>query len=244
MTGVRIDEGNEDRTGLSPSPNPQSAIGYPPQRVNPQFIVFEGPEGGGKSTQVRAAAAALRAAGVPVTATREPGGTAIGEQIRAVLLQPENRAMLPETETLLLLAARAQHATEVIIPALGRGEVVLCDRFVGATYAYQGYGRGLSLAMLRQLQGFAVGALVPDLTLLFDLPEEIGLARRQSAGDVNRLDAAGVEFHRRVREGYLALAADDPERWAVIDATRPIAAVTEQTLATLGQRLGVTLTVG
>lgn len=205
------------------------------------FIAFEGPEGGGKSTQVRAAAAALKAAGVPVTATREPGGTAIGEQIRGVLLHPENRAMLAETETLLLLAARAQHAAEVINPALGRGEVVLCDRFAGATYAYQGYGRGLNLAMLRQLQEFAVGALYPDLTLLYDLPVETGLARRQAAGEVNRLDAAGIEFHRRVRAGYLELAARDPARWAVLDATRPLADVTARTLAIIGERLGVTL---
>ena len=147
----------------------------------------------------------------PVTATREPGGTAIGEQIRGVLLRPENRAMLAETETLLLLAARAQHVAEVIGPALARGEVVLCDRFAGATYAYQGYGRGLNLALLRQLQEFAVGALQPDLTLLYDLPVETGLARRQAAGDVNRLDAAGVDFHRRVRAGYLELAAADPD---------------------------------
>jgi dTMP kinase len=207
----------------------------------PTFIAFEGPEGGGKSTQVRAAAAALRAAGVAVTATREPGGTAIGEQIRAVLLQPENRAMLAETETLLLLAARAQHAAEVIAPALGRGEVVLCDRFAGATYAYQGYGRGLNLALLRQLQEFAVGALAPDLTLLYDLPVETGLARRHAAGEVNRLDAAGVDFHRRVRAGYLELAAADPAHWAVFDATRPLAAVTARTLALIGERLGVTL---
>jgi dTMP kinase len=207
----------------------------------PTFITFEGPEGGGKSTQLRAATAALKAAGVFVTATREPGGTAIGEQIRGVLLQPENRAMLAETETLLLLAARAQHAAEVIGPALGRGEVVLCDRFAGATYAYQGYGRGLNLALLRQLQEFAVGALQPDLTLLYDLPVETGLARRQAAGEVNRLDAAGVDFHRRVRAGYLKLASADPDRWAVLDATQPLAAVTARTLAIIGERLGMTL---
>jgi len=219
-----------------------SAASHPSPLSLPPFITFEGPEGGGKSTQVRAAAAALTAAGIAVTATREPGGTAIGEQIRGVLLQPENRAMLAETETLLLLAARAQHATEVIGPALARGEVVLCDRFAGATYAYQGYGRGLNLALLRQLQEFAVGALVPDLTLLYDLPVETGLARRHAAGEVNRLDAAGVDFHQRVRAGYLELAAADPARWAVLDATQSLAAVTARTLAIVGERLGVTLT--
>src|SRR4051794_16714972 len=126
-------------------PFPHSAL-----RI-PHFIAFEGPEGGGKSTQVRAVARALAAASVAHMVTREPGGTGIGEQIRAVLLGPENRAMLPKTETLLLLAARAQHVEEVLAPALARGEVVLCDRFAGATFAYQGYGRGLPLEELRRL---------------------------------------------------------------------------------------------
>ena len=203
----------------------------------PRFIAFEGPEGGGKSTQVQAVTAALTAAGVPHIVTREPGGTAIGEQIRAILLGTENRAMVPKTEALLLLAARAQHIAEVIAPALSRGDVVLCDRFAGATFAYQGYGRGLPLAELRQLQAFAAGALVPDLTLLFDLPVEIGLARRQAAGDVNRLDAAGLDFHRAVRRGYRQLAEADPAHWQIIDATRPLAEVTAQTVSIVEQWL-------
>ncbi len=197
----------------------------------PLFIAFEGPEGGGKSTQVRAVAAALAEAAIPHTVTREPGGTAIGEQIRAILLGPENRAMLPKTEVLLLLAARAQHCAEVIAPALARGETVLCDRFVGATFAYQGYGRGLPLDELRRLQAFVAGELRPDLTLLFDLPAEIGLARRQAAGEVNRLDAAGLTFHRAVRDGYLALARADPGHWRIVDATRPLDLVTAETRA-------------
>jgi len=216
-----------------PVPNPQSAI------RNPQFLAFEGPEGGGKSTQIRAVARALAAAGLAYTVTREPGGTTIGEQIRAVVLGPENRAMMPKTEALLLLAARAQHVGEVITPALARGEVVLCDRFAGATFAYQGYGRGLPLAELRQLQAFAAGPLTPDLTLLFDLPAEVGLARRHEAGGVDRLDAAGLEFHRRVRDGYLALAGGEPDRWVVIDASRPLAEVTARTLAVVGEYLGL-----
>jgi len=207
----------------------------------PRFIAFEGPEGGGKSTQIRAIAAALAAAGVAHIVTREPGGTTIGEQIRAILLGTENRAMVPKTEALLLVAARAQHVAEVIEPALARGELVLCDRFAGATFAYQGYGRGLPLAELRQLQAFAAGVLIPDLTLLFDLPVEIGLARRQAAGDVNRLDAAGLDFHRAVRRGYLELADDDPARWRIIDATRPLAEVRAETLAIVEQRLRVSL---
>lgn len=205
------------------------------------FIVFEGIEGSGKTTQLHAVAGLLRAAGLAVTATREPGGTPIGEQLRAVLLDIDNRAMIPHTETLILLAARAQHAREVIAPALARGEVVLCDRFVGATYAYQGYGRGLPLDELRRLQAFAVGALTPTLTLVFDLPVELGLARRRGAGELNRLDAAGFAFHQRVRDGYLSLAAAEPAHWAVIDATRPVTAVTASVLATLDERLRLPL---
>jgi dTMP kinase len=203
----------------------------------PRFITFEGPEGGGKSTQIRAVAAELAAHGVPYLLTREPGGTAIGEQIRALLLGVENRAMVARTEVFLLLAARAQHIHEVITPALKRGETVLCDRFAGATFAYQGYGRGLPLDELQRLQTFAAGAVVPDLTLLFDVPVEIGLARRQAAGDVNRLDAAGLDFHRRVRNGYLALAAADPAHWETLDASAPLDVVTKQTLAIFSERL-------
>ena len=205
----------------------------------PRFIAFEGPEGGGKSTQLRAVAELLAAHTIPHLLTREPGGTAIGEQIRAILLGVENRAMVARTEVFLLLAARAQHIAEVIAPALERGETVLCDRFAGATFAYQGYGRGLPLDELQRLQGFAAGALVPDLTLLFDLPVEIGLARRQAAGDVNRLDAAGLDFHRRVRDGYLALAAADPAHWERIDAAAPLAAVTARTVAVIDAHLGL-----
>ena len=210
---------------------------------NPQsaFIAFEGPEGSGKTTQARAAAAALAARGVALTVTREPGGTAIGEQVRGVLLNSENRAMMPQTEALLLFAARAQHVREIIEPALARGEVVLCDRFAGATYAYQAYGRGLPLDELRRLQEFAAGALVPALNVLLDLPAEVGLARRSAAGGVNRLDDAGLAFHRRVRDGYLELAAVEPDRWVVVDATRPVGEVTRDVLTILGARLGLSL---
>lgn len=206
-----------------------------------RFIVFEGPEGGGKTTQVRAAAAALAARGLPVTVTREPGGTAIGERLRAVLLDADNCAMLPQTEALILFAARAQHVHEVVEPALARGDVVLCDRYVGATYAYQGYGRGLALESLRRMQALAAGALAPGLTLLLDLPPDIGLARRATAGEVNRLDAAGLAFHQRVRAGYLALAAAEPERWVVVDARRSVDEVAANVRKVLGERLGLTL---
>ena len=223
--------------GPTPDGAPDSAFRIP----NSAFIAFEGPEGCGKTTQVRAARATLAACGVAVTATREPGGTAIGEQLRAVLLDPDHRAMMPHTEALILFAARAQHVREVIEPALARGDVVLCDRFAGATYAYQGYGRGLPLDELRRLQTFAAGALTPALTVLLDLPVATGLARRGAAGEVNRLDAAGLDFHRRVRAGYLALAAAEPARWVVLDAARPVAAVTGDVLALLGERLGLPL---
>jgi dTMP kinase len=204
-----------------------------------RFVVFEGPEGGGKTTQLRAAAAALADLGLRVTATREPGGTAIGEQLRAVLLDAGNCAMLPQTEALILFAARAQHLREVIAPALARGEVVLCDRYAGATYAYQGYGRGLPLDDLRHLQAFAAPAPAPALALLLDLPPEVGLARRAAAGAVNRLDAAGLAFHHRVRAGYLALAAAEPQRWVVLDATRPAREVAENVRRVLRERLGL-----
>lgn len=211
----------------------------PATQTPPRFIAFEGPEGGGKSTQIRAVADLLAARGIPHLLTREPGGTAIGEQIRAIVLGVESRAMVARTEALLLLAARAQHIAEVIAPALARGQTILCDRFAGATFAYQGYGRGLPLDELRRLQTFAAGAVVPDLTLLFDLPVEIGLARRKAAGDVNRLDAAGLDFHRRIREGYLALAAADPAHWETLDATAPLDTVTARTLAVIDAHWGL-----
>ncbi len=204
-----------------------------------RFIALEGPEGSGKTTQLRALARALTAHGLAVRATREPGGTPIGEQLRAVLLGTANHAMLPQTETLILLAARAQHVAEIIEPALARGDIVLCDRYVGATFAYQGYGRGLPLEVLRSLQTFAAGECAPELTLLFDLPVEVGLARRQATGDLNRLDAAGLDFHRRVRAGYRELAASDPAHWGLLDATQPVAEVTAQALRILASRLSL-----
>ncbi len=228
----------------APRPNRQSSI-VNRQSVMPverHFVAFEGPEGGGKTTQLPATAAALAARGVAVMAAREPGGTSIGEQLRAVLLNSHNHAMLPETEALILFAARAQHVGQVIAPALARGETVLCDRYAGATYAYQGYGRGLSLEELRRTQAFAVGGAAapePGLILLFDLPPEIGLARRVAAGEVNRLDEAGLDFHRRVRAGYLELAAAEPGRWVVLDATQSPAMVTAQVLRVLVERLGL-----
>jgi len=190
--------------------------------VTPAFVVFEGPEGGGKTTQVARLAARLRAQGYEVVETREPGGTRVGNEIRAILLGlGEDYAILPETEVLLLAAARAQHVREVIQPALARNAWVLCDRYADSTYAYQGGGRGLDLAPLRDIQEFATNGLMPDLRLLLDVPVEIGLKRRHAdPASVNRIDLADLSFHERVRSAFLALAADSPDHWLVIDARR------------------------
>jgi len=182
------------------------------------FITFEGPEGSGKTAQMRDLAAFLRQEGHPVQETREPGGTPIGDQIRTTILDPENTEMVDRTEALLLQASRAQLVDEVIKPHLEVGEVVLCDRFADSTLAYQGYGHQNDLDTLREIIHYATSGLKPDLTLLLDVDPEIGLKRRSEAGDLNRLDALDLAFHTRVREGYHRLADCEPERWVLIDA--------------------------
>lgn len=189
------------------------------------FITLEGPEGGGKSSQAVQLVEHLREQGYDVLHSREPGGTSIGEQIRGVLFSLDNTLMHPRTEFLLFSAARAQHVNEVILPQLNEGRVVVCDRFFDASLAYQGYGHELDLDSLRSITTFATGGLTPDLTLLLDLPVEEGLKRREQDGDWNRLDDYDLEFHHRVREGYLAMAASDPERWVVIDAQQSLSEV-------------------
>ncbi len=191
------------------------------------FVTFEGPEGSGKSTQIRLLYEALRERAVPVICTREPGGTAIGEQIRSVLHDVGNTAMSPRAEVLLYSAARAQLVDQVIRPALERGEIVLSDRFAESTLAYQGYGRGLDLDSLVSITNFATKDTRPDLIIYLDLDVEIGLGRKlrdQQAGrgELNRMDRQAIDFHRRVREGYLDMARRDPARWLIIDATQPI----------------------
>ncbi len=186
------------------------------------LITLEGPEGSGKSSQIRLLYDYLQAQGVAVRLTREPGGTPIGDEIRACVHNVQNTAMCPEAELLLYSASRAQLVREVIRPSLAVGMVVLCDRFYDSTLAYQGYGRGLNLTALRQITDFATGGLTPDLTFLLDLDVEIGLARRTGGGvEMNRLDLETVAFHRRVRQGYHQLAAAEPDRWRIIDANRP-----------------------
>lgn len=183
------------------------------------FIAFEGPEGGGKSLQVGLLAERLRSDGADVVATREPGGTKVGDEIRAVLLGLGDYAILPETEVLLLAAARAQHVREVITPALERGALVVCDRFVDSTFAYQGGGSGLDMSSLRTIQAFATGGLEPDIRFLLDLPVQVGLQRRHAEpASVNRIDLADNAFHQRVRDAYLNLVTAAPRQWVVIDA--------------------------
>lgn len=194
------------------------------------FVTFEGPEGSGKTTQIQLLDRALRARGLEVVCTREPGGTPIGEQIRTVLHAHANTAMVPAAEVLLYSADRAQHVREVIAPALARGEIVISDRYAESTLAYQGYGRGLDMEALRRITAFATGGLWPDLVVYLDLAVELGLERKQreqvrGRGEWNRMDQQDVAFHRRVREGYLVMAREDPGRWLVVDAGQPIGVV-------------------
>lgn len=202
------------------------------------FIVFEGPEGAGKSMQAARLAAWLRARGHTVLETREPGGTAIGDEIRTVLLSSRDCAMLPETEVLLLAASRAQLVRSTIQPALARGEVVICDRYVDSTLAYQGGGRQMPMAPLLSIQAYATGGLKPDIRLLLDLPVTIGLQRRfADPGTVNRIDNDGVAFHERVRAAYLDLVLKNPNDWIVIDASAPIEDVARDIAAAISDRI-------
>mgnify|MGYP001026478292 CR=1 FL=1 len=202
------------------------------------FITLEGPDGSGKTTQARLLAEWLREQGYDVVLTREPGGTDIGDQIRAVLHDPGNGAMDARTEILLYSASRAQHVAQRIRPALAGGKVVVSDRYADSTLAYQGYGRGLDLETLRRITDFATGGLTPDLTLYLDIPPKEGLDRRQLGGDEwNRLDAEALEFHQRVRSGYLELIKQEPERWIVIDADRPVEEVQAKIRVVVQERL-------
>ena len=201
------------------------------------FITFEGIEGSGKTTQQRLVAEALRAAGRVVVTTKEPGGTPLADRIRAILLDSAN-VIDPIAEVFLFAASRRQHTTEVIEPALGRGEIVLCDRYADSTLAYQGFGRLIDLDRLRTVNEWATDSLRPEVTLLFDLPEEVGLTRANSrnagaAQDEGRFEAEDLRFHRRVREGYLAMAVAEPKRYRVVDATGGVEEVFARTKTTL-----------
>ncbi len=205
------------------------------------FITFEGPEGSGKSTQARRLVAWLREQGADVLATREPGGTPIGDRIRQILLSPETVGLTAEAEVLLFSASRAQLVREVIRPHLDRGGVVVCDRYADSTYAYQGFGRGLDMRALEEITRFATGGLVPDLTFLLDVPVGEGLARKRNGegeDDWNRMEQEVLAYHERVRRGYLELASRDPDRWVVLDALRPVEALQAEIRAHVARRLG------
>lgn len=207
------------------------------------FITFEGIEGCGKTTQESRLSEMLAEKGYPVVVTREPGGCAIAEQIRAILLDAENRALVPLAELLLYAAARAQHVEEVIRPALAADKIVICDRFTDATAAYQGYGRSLDIALIGELNRMATGGITPDLTILLDCPEEVGLSRamaRINSGQgarEERFELESLRFHRAVRDGYLRLAAAEPNRFAVLDGTLGIGETANAVAETVISRL-------
>jgi dTMP kinase len=203
------------------------------------LVTFEGPDGSGKTTQMALLAEFLTGQGYAPVQVREPGGTPIGEQIREVLHHIENREMQPRAEVLLYSAARAQLVEQVIRPALAEGRIVLCDRFYDSTFAYQGFGHGLDSGALRQLTEFATGGLTPDLTLYIDIAPEEGLKRRQrnAVGEWNRLDALGLEFHRRVYAGYQQLIAHEPGRWVKIDGDRAVEAIQADIEGVIKQRI-------
>lgn len=190
-----------------------------------KFITLEGVDGAGKSSFLPWIEQRLRACGRDVLVTREPGGTPVGEQLRNILLHSPVSA---EAEVLLMFAARKEHLDRVILPALDAGRCVLCDRFTDATYAYQGAGRGIALAHIAALERWIHADVQPDLTVLFDLPVEVARARSQSVRDPDRFESERMDFFSRVREGYLARAHECPQRFRVIDASEPIAAVEAQ----------------
>lgn len=209
------------------------------------FIAFEGPEGSGKTTQITLLAGWLRERDLAVLTTREPGGTAIGDRVRAILLDHAASEMSPEAEVLLFSAARAQLVNEVIRPHLESGGVVLCDRFADSTMAYQGYGHRLPLEKLATITAFATGGLRPDLVVFLDIDVQAGLLRKQQhaqddAGQWNRMEAKALAFHERVCAGYLAMAATDPARWLVVDAGQAV----EDVQGFLRERVAEMLTIG
>ncbi|MBL8710355.1 MAG: dTMP kinase [Rhodospirillaceae bacterium] len=203
-----------------------------------RFITFEGGEGAGKSTQIRSLAESLRATGAGVTITREPGGTPGAEQIRALLVEGAAGRWQAESEALLHFAARAEHLAHVVRPALAAGDWVLCDRFADSTIAYQGYGQGIDLAWLWTLRRHIVGDTEPGLTILLDLPVETGLARAETE---QRYERMGLDFHRRLAEGFRAIAAADPERCRTIDAGGDVAGIAAAIRALVTARYAVTL---
>lgn len=210
-----------------------------------RFITFEGIEGSGKTTQLRLAKDYLEAKGFPLVVTDEPGGTPLGKIIREMLLNIGPYSISPRAELLLFVAARAQHVQEVIRPALEQGKWVLCDRFLDATLAYQGWGRGLDTTFIEALHDFATASLMPHLTILLDLPAENGLrraleriAQRRGVSREDRFEREDLAFHQRIREGYLALAAKEPERYRIIDASPEVTVVQRDVCSALAAFIG------
>ena len=192
------------------------------------FLTFEGGEGAGKSTNLDYVRDRLEAAGIPLLLSREPGGTALGEQIRALLLTPENKGMSSDAELLLMFAARAEHLHKVIIPALQRGTWVLCDRFTDATYAYQGGGRGIPSERIAVLEDWGQGGFQPHMTILFDLPIDVGMQRAGQRGELDRFEQEDVSFFEAVRASYRERARQHPRRFRVVDASLELDAVRQQ----------------
>jgi dTMP kinase len=205
---------------------PAAVNGHEPAPVRGLLLAFEGGEGAGKSTQARLLAIWLREQGYDVVSTQEPGATKVGMRLRALLLDTAHVGLSPLAETLMYAADRAEHVAAVIRPALERGSVVVTDRYVDSSLAYQGVGRLLPVSEVASLNQWATGGLVPDLTILLDLSPAAGLGRRERSAD--RLEAEPTEFHQRVRSGFLALAAAEPERYLVLDATRPPAEISRE----------------
>ncbi|KIY23413.1 MULTISPECIES: dTMP kinase [Mesobacillus] len=203
------------------------------------FISVEGPDGSGKTTIIQMLKEKLEKEGYEIVATREPGGIEIAEQIRQVILDPENTAMDPRTEALLYAAARRQHLTEKVKPALEKGKIVLCDRFVDSSLAYQGYARGLGIDEVYTINQFAIESMMPKLTLYFDVAPEIGLERisKNKGREVNRLDLEKLEFHQMVRQGYQLLAERFSDRIVTIDASKQLEAVYHQAEAKINELL-------
>lgn len=203
------------------------------------LVSIEGPDGSGKSTLIQELARYYSSQGTEVVVTREPGGARIAEQIRQILLDPEHAEMEEKTELLLYIASRRQHLVEKVLPALDRGALVLMDRFIDSSVAYQGFGRGLDLEAIHWLNQFATDGNKPDLTLLLDLPAAEGLARIQAtrSNDVDRLDQEDLSWHERVREGYLRLLEEEPTRFVKVDASQELSLVVEQALTLIQERL-------
>ena len=204
-----------------------------------RFITIEGTEGVGKSTNVAYISKRIEGAGFELVLTREPGGTVLAENIRELLLAPSQEKMAVDTELLLVFAARAQHLHQVIKPALARGAWVLSDRFTDATYAYQGFGRGIDLQRISELEAFVQGSLRPDLTILLDAPVQIGLARAVARGKLDRIEQEQQSFFERVRQGYHQQMEKEPQRFAKIDASLDLAGVEQQVDQLIRTRLGI-----